>query len=96
MRDINEIWKELENHPDYVTGTLWTKQNIVDTLQDHIDDEDFNRVSELFVDENKEHIALVIGSFEESNYECGSWVDDMEDLIESGTKKIFSYDSEIN
>lgn len=95
MRDIKELWRELQQHPDYVTGTVWTKQNIVDTLQDHLDDEDFNRVSELFVDENKEHIALVIGDFECSNYEYGSWVDNMYDLIESGTKKIFAYDEEI-
>jgi hypothetical protein len=95
MRTIDEIWKELQQHPDYVTGTYWSKQNIAETLQDNLDDEDFNRISELFVEENKEIIGLVIDSFEERNYEYGSWVNDMEDLIEKGTKKIFAYDSEI-
>jgi hypothetical protein len=95
MKDIKELWKEIQQHPDYVTGTLWTKQNIAETIEDNLDDEDFSRISELFVEENKEHIASVIDSFEERNYEYGSWVDDMEDLIERGTKKIFAYDSEI-
>jgi hypothetical protein len=95
MKTITELWNELQNHPDYVTGSLWTKQSIVNLLEDHVDDEDFNRISELFVDENKKDIAFKIRQFEDDNYEYGSWHHEIEDLIEEGSKKIFAYDSEI-
>lgn len=95
MRDIKELWIELQQHPDFVTGRIHTKQNIIGILEDHVDDVDFNRISELFFDENKSKIADVIDDFELDNYRYCSWTDNMEDLIESGTKKIFSYDSEI-
>lgn len=95
MRDIKELWRELQQHPEFVTGRIHTKSNIVEILEDRLDDEDFNRISELFVEENKNEIANRIDSFELDNYEYGSWMDNMDDLIESGTKKIFSYDEEI-
>ena len=96
MRTINEIWKELQQHPDFVTGRIHLKSSIVEILEDRLDDEDFNRISELFVEENKTEIANRIDAFELDNYEYGSWMDNMDDLIETGTQKIFSYDSEIN
>jgi len=95
MKDIKELWRELQQHPDYITGRIHIKEYIVEILEDNVDDEDFNRISELFVEENKEKIARVIDDFEDANYEYGSWVDNLEDLIEEGSKKIFSYDSEI-
>jgi hypothetical protein len=96
MENILDLWKELQNHPDFVTGRIHTKQSVIESLEEHLDDEDFNRVSELFVNENKFKIADVIDSFETDNYQYCSWIDNMENLIEEGTQKIFSYDSEIS
>ena len=28
MKTINELWDELTNHPDYVTGSLWTENEV--------------------------------------------------------------------
>jgi hypothetical protein len=96
MKTIYELWNEIQQHPDYVTGRIHIKEDIIEILEDHVDDEDFNRISKLFVEENKEKIMCVIDDFEDANYEYGSWVDNLEDLIESGTKKIFAYDEEID
>jgi hypothetical protein len=95
MKDIKQLWKEIIQHPDFVAGRIHIKEDIVEILEDYVDDEDFNRISELFVEENKEKIMCVIDDFEDANYEYSSWVNNMDDLIETGTKKIFSYDSEI-
>jgi hypothetical protein len=95
MKTILELWEEIQQHPDFVTGRIHTKDDVRETLESHIDEEDFNRISELFVEENKEQIAGEIDSFELDNYQYCSWVDNLEDLIETGTKKIFAYDSEI-
>ena len=96
MRDIKEIWNELQQHPDFVTGRIHTKKSIVNTLDFVFEDldEDFMRITELFVDENKSKIAEIIDDFELDNYQHGSWVDNMDDLIEEGKEKIFSYDEE--
>jgi hypothetical protein len=96
MRTINEIWQELQNHPDFATGTVWTKQNVIDQLEGYADDEDFNRISELFYEENKSNIISRIANFEATAYDYGChWTEGIEDLIEEGSQKIFSYDSEI-
>ena len=94
MKTIDELWKEIENHPDFVTGRVHTKQDVVNHLEEYLDDEDFNRISELFVDENKFKIAEIIDNFELGNYEYCSWSSNMDDLIEEGKRKIFSYDEE--
>ena len=96
MRDIKEIWIELQEHPDFITGRIHTKQHIVERLEDYVDDEDFSRIAELFVDENKTKIADEIDNFECDNYQYGTWIDNLGDLIEVGTKKIFAYDSVID
>jgi hypothetical protein len=33
MRDINDIFRELQQHPDYIGGVIWT----VEDLKHHID-----------------------------------------------------------
>ena len=96
MRTINEIWKELQQHPDFVTGRIHTKQTVCNDLEFICEeDEDFSRIVELFVDENKTKIADAIDSFECDGYQYCSWTDNAEELIEAGKQKIFSYDSEI-
>ena len=95
MRTIKEIWNELENHPDYVTGTVWTKQAVISMIEEYADDEDFNRISELFFEENKIKISNRISEFEATAYDYGSsWTEGIDDLIEKGSKKIFADDSE--
>lgn len=96
MKTIKELWIELQQHPDFVTGRIHTKQTVCNDLEFICDeDEDFSRIVELFVDENKKEIAQIIDNFECENYQYCSWTDNAEDLIEEGSKKIFSYDSEI-
>lgn len=92
MRTIKEIWEELQQHPDVVTVTLWTKENVIEQLQ-VLDDEDLNRVSDIIVEKNKERIARAIRNFEGNNYEYGCWTDDL-DWIEEEKNKIFADDSE--
>ena len=97
MKTIEQIWSELTSHPDFVTGTIHTKQNVTEILEyKYADDEDFIRVLDLFVEENKQEISVVIDNFYVIDYEYGHWSNEMDDLIEKGKEKIFSYDSEIN
>jgi hypothetical protein len=92
MRNIKEIWKELEQHPDFVTGTLWTKENVIDQLED-LEDEDLNRVVDILVEKNKKRFGNIIEQFEGNAYEYGCWTDDL-DWIEEEKNKIFADDSE--
>jgi hypothetical protein len=93
MRTIKEIWEELHQHPDVVTVTLWTKQDVIKQLEDLYDDEDFNRISDIIVDENKERFASTIRNFEGSAYDYNSWTDEL-DWVEKEKNKIFADDSE--
>jgi hypothetical protein len=95
MRNINDIWTELQEHPDFVTGRIHTKQSVTEILEyKYEDDEDFMRVLDLFVQENKTKIADVIDNFYAIDYEYGHWSNEMDDLIENGKQKIFADDSE--
>jgi hypothetical protein len=38
MRNVYEILEELNNHPDYIGGQNWTKQNVMGTIGDHMKD----------------------------------------------------------
>lgn len=93
MRTIKEIWKELEQHPDFVTGTLWTKENVIDQLQD-LEDEDLTRVVDILVEKNKKRFGNAIDRFEGGAYDYGCWTDYIE-WVEEEKKKIFADDSEI-
>jgi hypothetical protein len=94
MKNINDLWKELQQHPDFVTGTIHTKQSVTEILEyKYEDDEDFMRVLDLFVEENKHDISVVIDNFYVVDYEYGHWSNEMDDLIEKGKQKIFSDDS---
>lgn len=95
MKTIKELWKELQQHPDFVTGTLHTKQDVTNILEyKYEDDEDFMRVLDLFVEENKHKISVIIDNFYVVDYDYGHWSDNLGDLIEKGKEKIFSDDSE--
>ena len=37
MKHINEIWKELINHPEYVTGSIWTIESVSEVIETGIE-----------------------------------------------------------
>jgi hypothetical protein len=51
-RDINEIWNELKNHPDYVFAECWDKQGIRRHLIDGAD----GYLGEHFTEEDVENV----------------------------------------
>ncbi len=38
MKTIYELWNELTNHPDYVTGSLWTIDDVASNFECEVED----------------------------------------------------------
>lgn len=38
MKTIYELWNELTNHPDYVTGSLWTIEDVSSNIECEVED----------------------------------------------------------
>ena len=38
MKTINELWDELTNHPDYVTGSLWTVEDVASNFECEVEE----------------------------------------------------------
>jgi hypothetical protein len=38
MKTIYELWDELTNHPDYVTGSLWTVEDVASNFECEVED----------------------------------------------------------
>ena len=38
MKTIYELWNELTNHPDYVTGSLWTIEDVASNFECEVED----------------------------------------------------------
>jgi len=91
-KDINEIWNELINHPDYVTTgpeELFSIQSLVETFRCDYEGENDEELTE---DElvklegmirlNKKNISDTIWEFFRSPYEYSHWMDDCEEYQE--------------
>ena len=69
MRDITDIISELMEHPDYVAGRIWTKNDIVMYIMDFDDipyerdtDIDDMRLKDLILEDEKDDIGDYIES----------------------------------
>ena len=38
MKTINELWDELTNHPNYVTGSLWTVEDVASNFEFQVEE----------------------------------------------------------
>jgi hypothetical protein len=92
MRTIQELFNELENHPDYIYASVWTKNDVVNNINDNleeylidtfdydeIDPEWLEKTSLQFVNDNKNKIQKIINNYEEYNYVYDSWSISFED-----------------
>ena len=50
LRPIDDIWNELSNHPDFVTGSYYTKDNVIDIIANEIGDDYDDNDDKLFKD----------------------------------------------
>lgn len=86
MRTIQELFNELENHPDYIYASVWTKNDVVNNISDNleeylidtfdydeIDPEWLEKTSLQFVNDNKYKIQKIIHNYEEYNYVHDCW-----------------------
>jgi methionine synthase II (cobalamin-independent) len=86
MKTINELWDELTNHPDYVTGSLWTVEDVASNFEcevesyledelnlEEIDEADIEKYSLDIVKQNIEIFKNTIMEFESYSYEYGTW-----------------------
>ena len=86
MKTINELWDELTNHPDYVTGSLWTVEDVASNFEceveeymeeklnlEEIGETDIEKYSLDIVKQNIEIFKNTIKEFESYSYEYCSW-----------------------
>ena len=86
MKTINELWDELTNHPDYVTGSLWTVEDVASNFEwqvedyleeklnlEEIDETDIEKYSIDVVKQNIQIFKNTIDKFESYSYEYGTW-----------------------
>ena len=96
MKDIKDIIKELTNHPDYVHGEIFIKQDYINEISDYLidnrDEFDTDEKSwaeaEKYYQKNKESIADDVSGMFSSLYEYttpfdGLWDDLREKYPES-------------
>lgn len=85
-KTIIELFKELENHPDFIYASIWTKNDIVDNISEQLEEylidtfgydeiapEWIEKVALSFVEENKYDIQNIIHNYEEYNYVHDCW-----------------------
>jgi hypothetical protein len=86
MKTIYELWDEIKNHPDYVTGSLWTVEDVASNFEcevesyledelnlEEIDEADIEKYSLDIVKQNIEIFKNTIMEFESYSYEYGTW-----------------------
>ena len=86
MKTIKQLWNELIKHPDYIHGSIWTKNDIMDKLTDELEEylidtfdydevapELIEKLTSSFIEENKSHIQNTIYNYEEYNYRHDCW-----------------------
>jgi hypothetical protein len=84
MKTINELWDELTNHPDYVTGSLWTVEGVASNFEwqieeyieeklnlEEIDESDIEKYSLDVVKQNIQIFKKTIDKFESYSYSYG-------------------------
>jgi hypothetical protein len=89
QRNINDIWNELINHPDYITTgpeELFTVQSLVEVFStDWEEDNDDTLTEDQLVElrkmivENKENISDTIWEFFRSPFEYSHWKDECDE-----------------
>ena len=92
MKTIIELWNELINHPDYIHGSIWTKNDVIGKLTDELeeylidsfdyeemDSEWIEEVTSSFIEENKIEIQKIIYDYENYNYKHDCWSIDFDD-----------------
>lgn len=86
MKNINEIWQELINHPEYVTGSIWTIESVAEVIETNIeDDEEFDLLgmsiedyTKEIVTKNKSKFTDLIDDFEADCYKHDNWISNLE------------------
>ena len=86
MKTIYELWNELTNHPDYVTGSLWTIEDVASNFEwqvedymeeklnlEEIDEVDVEKYSIDVVKQNIQIFKNTIDKFESYSYKYGTW-----------------------
>ena len=94
MKTINELWDELTNHPDYVTGSLWTVEGVASNFEceveeymeeklnlEEIDEADIEKYSLDVVKQNIRIFKKTIDKFESYSYSYGcNWEVNIDEL----------------
>ena len=86
MKNINEIWEELINHPEYITGNIWTIGSVAQVIETDLEDnEDFDLhgmsledYTKEIVTKNKSKFTYLIDDFEADCYKYDSWSSNLE------------------
>ncbi len=80
MRNIEEIFDELRQHPDFLTAEIFIKSDVVnyiiDTIEDEDDEELYRPSVEKWVKQNSHMIIKNINDVVCSGYEYGSPFDE--------------------
>lgn len=94
MKTINELWDELTNHPNYVTGSLWTVEDVALNFEceveeymeeklnlEKIDEADIEKYSLDIVKQNIQIFKNTIDEFESYSYSYGCiWEANIDEL----------------
>lgn len=93
MKTINELWAELTNHPDYVTGSFWTVEDVASNFEwqaekymeeklnlEEVDEADIEKYSIDVVKQNIQIFKNTIEEFQSYSYEFGSWEINIDEL----------------
>jgi len=95
MKTIKELWDELTNHPDYVTGSLWTVEDVASNFEcevedyleeklnlEKIDETDLEKYSLDIVKHNIPIFKNTIDKFESFSYSYGcNWEVNIDELV---------------
>ncbi len=85
MKNISEIWQELINHPEYVTGSIWTIESVAEVIETNIEDDEFDLhgmsledYTKEIVTKNKSKFTDLIDDFEADCYKHDNWISNLE------------------
>lgn len=94
MKTIYELWDEIKKHPDYVTGSLWTVEDVASNFEwqaeeyieeklnlEGIDETDIEKYSIDVVKQNIQIFKNTIDKFESYSYSYGcNWDANIDEL----------------
>jgi hypothetical protein len=95
MKTIYELWNDLTNHPDYVTGSLWTVEDVASNFEwqaekyieeklnlEEMDESNIEKYSLEIVKQNIQIFKNTIDQFESYPYSIGSnWETNIDELV---------------